>query len=539
MNRIVSAIDNTGRYNLQNVTYDKNGNIKTLVRKGHLNVGATSFGTMDNLTYTYDNGNKLMRISDGATIDQFGFKDDVLGSTVDTTDDYTYDANGNMLTDTNKGITSNITYNHLNLPVQINVGGQPIKYTYDASGAKLKKVSNGVTTEYAGGFRYVNGALKDFKHAEGYVKNDNDTFNYVYSYTDHIGNVRLNYADLNNDGVIQVATEILDEKNYYPFGGTHEGYNTNVNGAYYPFGYNGKEENDENGLATLDFGSRNYDKWAGRWMNIDPLAEKFVEVSPYSYAKNNPIFFVDPDGQEPVPGPFTGKGSKSSNGTITVHRITAGQRYALNIYYATAVTFTGRAGQVVGLYDSLKTIGDNNKNTQTRAGVASQVALEGSTEFLTSKAAKKGIGQAFDRFGNVIKNGNPVQKLAKNVKGGLGAIGIVAAVTSNSDPSRDELMSKWTFQFAESVIPGGNINIVQDGLFDVRNDKSTVQGVESRLNAIHASIGLFLSGQDFDLTTKEGVNGASKYITENAKYISSMAKLIYSYYNNKKDEENK
>ncbi|WP_440067975.1 DUF6443 domain-containing protein [Tenacibaculum discolor] len=315
MNRIVSAIDNTGRYNLQNVTYDKNGNIKTLVRKGHLNVGATSFGTMDDLTYTYDNGNKLLRISDGATIDQFGFKDDVLGSTVDTTDDYTYDANGNMLTDTNKGITSNITYNHLNLPVQINVGGQLIKYTYDASGAKLKKVSNGVTTEYAGNYRYVGGALKDFKHAEGYVKKDGSAFNYVYSYTDHLGNVRLNYADLNNDGVIQAATEILDEKNYYPFGGTHEGYNTAINGAYYPFGYNGKEENDENGLATLDFGARNYDKWAGRWMNLDPLAEFLMSHSPYTYALNNPIYYTDPTGMLPN-GPETLSDYYDLNGTV-------------------------------------------------------------------------------------------------------------------------------------------------------------------------------------------------------------------------------
>ncbi|WP_417800296.1 DUF6443 domain-containing protein [Tenacibaculum sp.] len=301
LNRLVSATGNIDRYDLSSVTYDKNGNIKTLVRKGHLNIGATSFGTMDDLTYSYDSGNKLLRISDGATTDQFGFKDDVLGSTVDTTDDYTYDANGNMLTDTNKGITSNITYNHLNLPVQINVGGQLIKYTYDASGAKLKKVSNGVTTEYSGGFRYVNGALKDFKHAEGYVKKDGSSFNYVYSYTDHLGNVRLNYSDLNNDGVIQAATEILDEKNYYPFGGTHEGYNTAINGAYYPFGYNGKEENDENGLATLDFGARNYDKWAGRWMNIDNKAEAVGQIhsSPFGFALNKPTNLTDPDGDCP------------------------------------------------------------------------------------------------------------------------------------------------------------------------------------------------------------------------------------------------
>lgn len=301
LSRITSAIDNTTdkRYSLTNVSYDKMGNITALSRNGHRNVEASNFGVMDDLTYSYDNGNKLMRISDAATIDQFGFKDDVVGSSPDTTNDYTYDVNGNMLTDTNKGITSNILYNHLSLPTQINVKGQVINYTYDAAGNKLKKVTNGVTTEYAGNYRYVGGELKDFKHPEGYVKNDGGTFNYVYSYTDHLGNVRLNYADLNNDGVIQAATEILDEKNYYPFGGTHGGYNTAINGAYYPFGYNGKEENDENGLATLDFGARNYDKWAGRWMNIDPLADQMRRHSPYNYAFDNPVYFIDPDGMAP------------------------------------------------------------------------------------------------------------------------------------------------------------------------------------------------------------------------------------------------
>ena len=114
-----------------------------------------------------------------------------------------------------------------------------------------------------------------------------------------LGNIRLSYSDKNNDGQITASTEIIEENNYYPFGLEHKGYNSVVNGTHYPFGYNGKEENDELGLEWLDFGARNYDASLGMWMNIDPLAELMRRHSPYNYAFDNPVYFIDPDGRMP------------------------------------------------------------------------------------------------------------------------------------------------------------------------------------------------------------------------------------------------
>ena len=80
--------------------------------------------------------------------------------------------------------------------------------------------------------------------------------------------------------MVSGGSEIVEESNYYPFGLKHKGYNNVINGTHHPYGFGGKEENDELGLEWLDFGARNYDPALGRWMNLDPLAEDMRRHSP-------------------------------------------------------------------------------------------------------------------------------------------------------------------------------------------------------------------------------------------------------------------
>ncbi|MGE8431448.1 RHS repeat-associated core domain-containing protein [Chryseobacterium joostei] len=114
----------------------------------------------------------------------------------------------------------------------------------------------------------------------------------MYEYKDHLGNARVSFGR-NSAG----ALEIVDANDYYPFGMNHlkTGNAFFGVGSYKNYKYNGKELQE---TGMYDYGARMYMSDLGRWGVVDPLAETSRRWSTYTYAYNNPIRFIDPDGMQ-------------------------------------------------------------------------------------------------------------------------------------------------------------------------------------------------------------------------------------------------
>ena len=275
---------NTDRFSENVTAYDKNGNIKTLQRYGQ--TAASGYGLIDNLTFTLA-GNLLNRVDDAAAASAYGggfeFKDGVKQA-----NEYTYDSNGNLTKDLNKGI-STITYNVLNLPNMVTFSdGSTIAYTYGADGTKLKTVhktgSTTTTTDYCGNVVYENGVQKLLLTDEGYVTLSDGKYHYYLK--DHQGNNRV---------VINQSGTVEETNHYYPFGGVFAS-----SGNVQPYKYNGKELDAKKGLNWYDYGARHYDAALGRFTTVDPSAENYYSTSPFTYCLNNPLNYIDPLGTDTV-----------------------------------------------------------------------------------------------------------------------------------------------------------------------------------------------------------------------------------------------
>ena len=268
-----------------------------------------TFGTIDNLTISYD-GNRLLKVTDNAeAVNYNGSLDFHDGA--DTECEYEYDSNGALKKDSNRGIKS-ITYDYGHHPYFINMNqvkkSNNITNDYTPDGRKLSS-SHKITIANANGYTrktttdlYIDGLIvRDgtpllWQFDGGYVDLDANgaPTSWNYYVTDHLGSTRM---------VVDSKNNIKETINYYPFGSEMRmeapAQIQQTDNGLHPFRFTGKELDKQNGLNMYDFGARLFDV-AGvpMWTSVDPLTEDNLNVTPYMYCAGDPVNKFDPDGRD-------------------------------------------------------------------------------------------------------------------------------------------------------------------------------------------------------------------------------------------------
>jgi RHS repeat-associated protein len=159
-----------------------------------------------------------------------------------------------------------------------------------------------------------------------------------YELSNHLGNVLVTVSDKKipegtvNNPITGYVADVTSSSDYYPFGMQMS--NRNFSSPSYRYGFNGMEKDDEmkGSGNSYDFGARLYNPRLGRFNAVDQYSREFASYSPYSYGKNNPVIFVDKNGDFPglatlvggVVGAIVGGVAAAINGTDIVAGVAGG-----------------------------------------------------------------------------------------------------------------------------------------------------------------------------------------------------------------------
>jgi RHS repeat-associated protein len=427
-------------YALNNVSYDANGNITQLSRKGWKS--NNTFGLVDSLKYTYNtNSNKILKVDDLSN-ETASFKDAV-------GNDYDFWQDGSLKKDNNKEI-SQIDYNFLKLPQKINLtGGRWIEYEYDANGTKLKKtLSTGKYTDYEEDEIYENGVLYQTTNDEGRIVDGV----YEYNITDHLGNLRVAFKDS-----LGIA-KITQVNAYGAFGedlSTLKYINSTKSNL---FNFNAKEVENDFSVGLIDYKNRFYDSVLGRFISEDKLASKFPWWTPFQFAGNRPIVAIDLDGLEPV---FV-HGTWSNPSTFS------------NQFKIDVIKATGWNNKTGGYSKSFQWSGANE--TKDRVDAAKGLVKDLNSKDNLARLEKAGEGKHTTLISH--SHGGNVSKLAKNM---LEKDGWKVDIINISTPQRAD------FQTSENKNGGVSLNFYSN--YDAVQYAGSTWGMIGNIPLIGASNG--------------------------------------------------
>ena len=119
----------------------------------------------------------------------------------------------------------------------------------------------------------------------GYIPNDTTKEETFFYHSDHLGSTSYITDDHAN---------ITQYDAYLPYGELLVDEHSSSEDL--PYKFNGKQFDEETGLYY--YGARYMDPKISMWLGVDPLMEKYPNVTGYCYTMDNPIKFIDPNGKE-------------------------------------------------------------------------------------------------------------------------------------------------------------------------------------------------------------------------------------------------
>src|SRR5690606_31771183 len=243
--------------------------------------------------------------------------------------------------------------------------------------------------------------------------------------TDYLSNARISFADLNNNGIIEVAaspgsyTEIVQENHYYPFGMHMEGPWSPTIDVENRYQYNGMEYDQSFGL-NLNFATfRTLDASTGRWWGVDMKAKSYSMQTPYNSMLNNPVRYIDPSGDDPLLiGAIIGIISNGIGNSLNGRKFFEGSE--------TAAKFGAIQG---GITAGIGSISSGISNSYTQA--AFQIGAHSVSSGLISTAqggefwhgALSGAFSSYIGSGiGALNGGDFTQLLGGGISGGIGSV---------------------------------------------------------------------------------------------------------------------